>query len=174
MLRVPVVCMLSAIVVSKSLALVRWMWHLIVRWMLHDTRDNQRLTVAIERRANQVTVHPSDELKRYFLGANRFTFAMIRAAAKVFGLHRGHHANGSLIALRLTLGERVEVGEFGGGEEHCGCVWTSSDASAATNTGSRIEGSVRGFLWYKDSVGIRSTARGRADETSCLNDSVKR
>jgi hypothetical protein len=56
--------------------------------MLHDAGDNQRFPMAMPRRANQVAVHPSDELKRYFLGAHRFTLAMIRAAAEEFGSHR--------------------------------------------------------------------------------------
>ena len=112
-LRPLVFCRLSATIVLKSLVLAHWMWRGILRCVLHDSGDNQRLAAATQCRANQVTVHLSDELERYFLWANRFTLAMIRAAAKEFGIHRGHHPDGSLIALGLTLGERIEVGEFG-------------------------------------------------------------
>ena len=112
-LRALVFCRLSATIVLKSLVLAHWMWRGILRCVLHDSGDNQRLAAATQCRANQVTVHLSDELERYFLWANRFTLAMIRAAAKEFGIHRGHHPHGSLIALGLTLGERIEVGEFG-------------------------------------------------------------
>src|SRR5260370_41998724 len=156
------------------LPLVAGLARVLVRWMLHDTGDNQWFTMAMPCGANQVAVHPSDELKRYFLGAHRFTLAMIRAAAEEFGFHRGYHADGSLVALRLTLRKRVEVREFRGGEEHGSCVRTSSDASATADASGRIEGSIRGFLWYQDRIGIRSASRGRADEASRLNDSIKR
>jgi hypothetical protein len=73
--------------------------------MLHDGAENQQFTVAMPRRVNQVTVHLPDELKLYFLGAHRRTFATIRAAAEEFLLDRRHHIRGALIALRLALRE---------------------------------------------------------------------
>jgi hypothetical protein len=81
--------------------------------MFHDGGDDQRFAAAARHCVNQVIVHPADELERYFLWAHRFTLAMVRATAEQLGSHRGHHTDGSLVALRLTLRERVEMSEFG-------------------------------------------------------------
>src|SRR5580704_3813192 len=126
----------------------------LVGWMLHDAGDDQRFTVPMPRCTNQVAVHPSDKLERYFLGAYGFALAMVGAAAEEFGCHRGSQADGSLVALRLTLGKRVEMGELGGGEEHCGSVRTGGDARATADASGRIEGSIRVLLGDEDRICI--------------------
>jgi len=81
---------------------------ILVEWVLHNAEDKQWFPVAAPCRSNQITVHLSDELERYLLGAHRFTLAMIRATAEEFVGHRDHHAESPLV----TLGKRVEVSDF--------------------------------------------------------------
>jgi hypothetical protein len=47
---------------------------------------------------------------------------MVRAATEAFGFHRSDRADRPLVTLGLTLGQRVEVVEFGGGEKHGGRI----------------------------------------------------
>jgi hypothetical protein len=98
---------------------------------------------------------------------------MIRATAEVFVCHRDHHAESPRVALGLTLRKCVEMGDFGGGEKHGGCIRARGDAGSAADARSCIKRNIRSFLWDQDHVGIRSATRGRADEAPCLNDSVK-
>lgn len=71
-----------------------------------QTQDGSslRLVAAVmERCANQVAVHLSDELDGNLLGANRFALAMIGATAEKFVGHGRDHAQRAAIALRLSL-----------------------------------------------------------------------
>jgi len=86
---------------------------MFVEWLLYNAGDNQWLSVAAPYRSHQIAVHLPDELEGYPLGAYRFTFAMIRATAEPFVRHGDHHAEGPLVALGLTLRQRVEVRNFG-------------------------------------------------------------
>src|ERR1700682_5205747 len=61
------------------------------------------IAAMMESCANQVAVHLSDELEWNFLGANRFTLAVIRATAEEFIGHGRYHAERAAIALRWTL-----------------------------------------------------------------------
>ena len=85
---------------------------ILVKWLLHYAGDNQWLPMPMPGGFNQVTVHPSDELEGDLFGAHRFTLAMIGTAAEAFVGHGDHHAESSLIALRLTLRQRIQVGNF--------------------------------------------------------------
>jgi hypothetical protein len=84
-----------------------------VEWLLHNTGDNQWFPVTAPYRSHQIAVHLPDELEGYLLGAYGFTFAMIRATPEAFIRHCDQHAEGPLVALGLTLRQRVEVGNFG-------------------------------------------------------------
>jgi hypothetical protein len=97
----------------------------------------------------------------------------IRATAEKFLCHHDHHAKSPLVALRLALRKRVEVGNFGGGEKHRGCIRAGGDAGATADARSCVKRSIRGFFWNQNRIGIGSAARGRADEAPGLNDSVK-
>ena len=78
-------------------------------WQLHDAWYDQRLSVPVPERSNQIAIHLPDEFQGYLFGTHRLTFAMIGTAPKQFVSHRDHHAKGPLIALRLALRERVQV-----------------------------------------------------------------
>ena len=86
---------------------------ILVKWLLHYAGDNQWFPMPMPGGLNQVTVHPSDELEGDLFGAHRFTLAMIGTTAEAFVGHRNHHAERPLVALGLTLRQRVEVGNFG-------------------------------------------------------------
>jgi hypothetical protein len=58
---------------------------------------------------------------------------MMGAVAESFGLHRNDDAQRARVALRLALGKRVEMCQFGRREEAGGCVWTGSDRFAEVN-----------------------------------------
>jgi hypothetical protein len=146
---------------------------MLVGWLLNNAGDMQGFPVAVPCRTNQVAVHRSDELERYFLGTRRFTLAMIRTTAEVFVCHGDHHAESPLIALRLTLRKRVEVGNFGGREKHGSSIRTGGDTSSAADAGSSIKRRIRGFFLDQDRIRIVSASRGSGDETACLNDPVK-
>src|ERR1700746_212141 len=80
--------------------------YILVRRLLCNARYLQWFAAAAKYRLKQVTVHFANELKD-LLGANRLTLSMIGAAAKVFIHHRDHHTESPLIALGLTLRQRV-------------------------------------------------------------------
>jgi hypothetical protein len=69
--------------------------------------------VAAPYRSHRIAVHLPDELEGDLLGAYGFTFAMIRATPEAFVRHCDHQAESPLIALGLTLRQRIEVGNFG-------------------------------------------------------------
>jgi hypothetical protein len=68
---------------------------------------------------------------------------MICATAEVFVRHCNHHAEGPLVALGLTLWKNVELGNFGGGEKHDGCIRTRGDAGSAADACSRVKSDQR-------------------------------
>ena len=70
---------------------------------MQDGARLRLIAAVMERCANQVAVHFSDELDGNFLGANRFALAMIGATAKEFIGHGRDHAPRAAIALRLSL-----------------------------------------------------------------------
>jgi hypothetical protein len=117
---------------------------ILVGWLLHNAWHNQWFPVAAPYRSKQITVHLSDELKRYFFWAHGFALAMIRATAEVFVRHRDHHAEGPLVALGLTLRKRVEVGNFSGSEKHGGGIRARGDtcttADACSHEGKNLKG----------------------------------
>src|ERR1700741_2584768 len=93
---------------------VRKLLRRVVRgWHLHNTGEDQWLPERVPKRSHQVAVHLPDKFHRYLFGTYGFTFAMIRAASEEFVPHRDHHAEGPLVALRLTLREGVQVSDFG-------------------------------------------------------------
>jgi len=69
-------------------------------------------------RPNEVAVQLADELYRDLFGTYRFAFAMICATAEDLVSHGGYHAECPLVALRLTLRERVQVSDFSRCKEH--------------------------------------------------------
>jgi hypothetical protein len=137
---------------------------ILVGWLLHNAGHNQWFPAAAPCRSNQITIHLSDELKGYLLGAHRFTLAMIRATAKVFVHHRDHHAENPLVALGLTLRKGVEVGNFGGSKKHGGCIRAGCDTGSTADAGSCVKRSIRGFFWDQDRIGVESASGGRADD----------
>src|SRR5208337_3808026 len=111
-------------------------------WHLENAGDDKWLPVPVPEGSDQIAVHLADEFQRYLFGTYRFTFAVIRAAPKEFVSHRGHHAEGPLVALRLTLRERVQVSNFGRGEKHSGGIRTGGDAGSAPDACGGVKGSV--------------------------------
>ena len=69
-------------------------------------------------RSNEIAVQLADELYRDLFGTYRFAFAVIRATAENLASHCGYHAERPLVALRLTLRERVQVSDFSRCKEH--------------------------------------------------------
>ena len=69
-------------------------------------------------RSNEVAVQLADELYRDLFGTYRFAFAVIRATAKELVPHFSYHAECPLVALRLTLRERVQVSNFSRRKKH--------------------------------------------------------
>jgi len=92
------------------------------RRQLHKSGYNEWLSMPVPGRSHQIAVHLPDEFQRYPFGTYGFTFPMVRTAAKQFVSHLGHHAQCSLVALRLTLRKRVQVSYFGRGKKHCRCI----------------------------------------------------
>jgi hypothetical protein len=119
-------------------------------WLLHNAGNIQWFPAAAKYRLNQITVHLANELKRYLLGAHRFTLTMIRTAAEVFIHHCDNHAERPLIALGLTLRKRVKVPNFGRGEEHGRGIRAGSDTGSTADACSRVKRSIRSFLWDQD------------------------
>ena len=95
-------------------ALVRLLVGVLGKRQLNHARNDQWLSVPAPDRSNQIAVHLPNELQRYLFGTHCFTLAVIRAASEEFISHRDRHAEGSLIALRLTLRKGVEVSDLGG------------------------------------------------------------
>src|ERR1700748_2944709 len=126
----------------RAVVLMKMLVRVLNRWQLHNSGDYQRLAVLVAKRPNQIAVHLPDELQWYLFGAYSFTFAVVRAAAKVLITHRNDHAQGPLVALRLDLGKRVKVSYFGRGKKHGGCVRASRDAGSAADACSRVKCSV--------------------------------
>src|SRR5690349_8456907 len=101
---------------------------ILMKWMLHHAGDHQGLSVAVPERSHQITVHLADELEGNLLRTHHGTLTMIRAAAEALVGHRSYHADGPLIALGLTLRQRIEVSKFRGGKKHRAGVGTGGDA----------------------------------------------
>ena len=70
----------------------------------------------MQRRVDQIAVHPADKLDWNLLGTYGLALAMVRAASEKFVGHRFRHVHGSLVALRLSLRKRIEMRNFGGCE----------------------------------------------------------
>src|SRR5262249_16144163 len=85
---------------------------------LHNTGNRKRLPVAVPERSNEVAVQPTDELNRDLFRTYRFAFPVIRTTAEQLVSHRGHHAERSLIPLRLALRKGVQMSEFSRGKKH--------------------------------------------------------
>ena len=154
-------------------AVMRLLVRVLRSWQLHNAGNNQWLPMPMPDCSNQIPIHLPDELEGYLLGTYRFTFAMIRAAAKEFISHGDHHAQGPLVTLRLALRERIQMSYFGRGEKHGGCIRAGRDAGSAANACGCVNGSVCIFFLNQDRIGVRSASGWRADEASRLNDSVK-
>src|SRR5215472_17324436 len=101
---------------------------MLFQWFLHHGGDDQWLAVAAPYRAHQIAVHFTDELQRYLLGADCFTFTMVRATAEPFIGHCDHHAESPLVALGLTLRQRIQMGKLRRSEEHRRCIRARRDA----------------------------------------------
>ena len=124
-------------------------------------------------RSNEVAVQLADELNRDLFGTYRFAFAVIRATAETLVSHCGYHAERPLVALRLTLGERVQVSNFSRGKEHRGCVRASCHAGSAANARSRIERSVGIIFGNETRVRVGSASGWRRNKAPGLNDPIK-
>src|SRR5262249_16631274 len=146
---------------------------MLVEWFLDNAGDHQGLAVAVPDRAQQIAVHLPDELEGDLLGAYGFTFAMIRATAEAFVRHGDHHAERPLIALKLTLQQRIEINQFRRGEQHDGSIRTGGDARSTADARRRVKRRIRRLLGDQDRVSIERATRGRADEATRLNDAVK-
>ncbi len=146
---------------------------IFVECVLPYAGDFQRFPVAVRERPHQIAVHPSDELDGNLLWTNRATLAMIRATAEIFVGHGGYHAERALVALGLTLWQRVEMSNFGGGEKHRGRIRTGGNAGTTADARSRVKRGICRLLCDQNRVGTGRTSRRRSDEAARLYDPVK-
>ena len=83
------------------------------------------------------------------------------------------HCFGALVALWLTLGQTIEVGDFGTSKQTGRTVGTSSDASTTTNALCRIHRRIGNRLWHCNEVAIWCTTRDSGDVPTCFDDPIK-
>src|SRR6266508_1402542 len=90
--------------------------------LLNSSKSNKSAAAAVMRalsasalrqRGSQIlAVHAGDGLDADFLGAHRFAFAFVRAAAEALGVHARHHREDAAVAFDLALRQEAEVGDF--------------------------------------------------------------
>src|SRR5258706_10480954 len=112
-LKLPASCLLRLPVIVMKLFV-----SVLAGWQLHNAGNFKRLPVPVPERSNEVAVQLADELDRDLFGTYRFAFAVIRATAENLVSHCRYHAERPLVALRLTLRERVQVSDFSRCKEH--------------------------------------------------------
>src|SRR5690606_5296817 len=95
----------------------------------------------LDLRLDVVTVHHGDEVDRDRLGTGHLALAVVGARPEVL-LHHLDHALGAGPAFGLALGEQVEVGDLGGGEQVGGAVRAGGHTGAAADAGGGVEGGV--------------------------------
>ena len=87
------------------------------------------------------------------LGTGLVALAVVGARAEE-ALHGLDHGLGALPTLGLALGQHVEVGQLGRGEQLSCRVRTRRHTGTAADTGSRIHGEIRDFLRDRYLVGV--------------------
>src|SRR5690242_16483939 len=115
------------------------------------------VSAALEASGDVIAVHPRDEVDGDLLRADRFAFAIHRAASEVL-LHHFDHPHHAIVALGLSLRQESEVRDFGGSEKLGCAVWTLSDASAAFNAFGGVHGPLLNGLRNQDAVRFRRAA----------------
>src|SRR5437899_8929376 len=95
---------------------------------------------AFEGRHGIVAVHFGDEAEADSLGTNRFARAGDAAVSKAFGIHLGDDVEDAASFLRLALGQKIQMGDFGGDKQHGGGVLADRDTRAAADACSGVHG----------------------------------
>jgi hypothetical protein len=134
---------------------------------------HQDSPLPFDERAEIFAIHTPDEVCTDCLRTHCFAFAMHRAVAKSFVVHRFDHFYHAIPALGLTLWEQGKMRNLRTRKERRRSVGTRSDARAATNARRGIHCPIRVLLGYQNGVGFRSATGGNRDITARLNDSVK-
>jgi len=113
------------------------------------------LDLPLDRRLQEFPPHPRDVLNRDLLGANRFTFPMVRAVPEPFGIHLLDHQQSPPGALRIPLGQPRELTDLRTHEQRCRGIGTGRHTSAANDARRCVDGVVGRFLGHHEGVPIR-------------------
>ena len=65
-----------------------------------------------------LTIQHRDDTRRDISGADGLAGIVVGAVAESLLLHGADHVAGATLALRLTLGQETEMGDFGTDKEH--------------------------------------------------------
>ena len=95
---------------------------------------------------DELAVEAGDVAQRNALGTFSGAGTGVGAVAEAEFVHFGHHCAGATFAFYLALGQEGELAYFGGYEEHRGAVFTSGNASTATDASGGVHGYVGYFL----------------------------
>ena len=120
---------------------------ILMKWVLYHAGGHQGFSVSMPERSYQIAVHPADEFERYLLRTHYRALAMIRAAAEALVRHRGDHAESPLIALGLTLRQRIQMSNLRGREKHRRCIRAGGDAGATADARRGVKRRIRRLLW---------------------------
>src|SRR5258706_13400427 len=120
---------------------------ILMKWLLHHAGDHQGFSVSMPERWYQIAVHPADEFERYLLRTHYRALAMIRATAEALVRHRGHHAESPLVALRLTLRQRIQMSNLRGREKHRAGIGAGGDTRATADARRGVKRRIRRVLW---------------------------
>ena len=127
-----------------------------------------------EFRFKELAVEPCDVRYGYALRALHLAGAGVGAVSESEFVHLGYHGLDSSLGLGTALGEESERTNPRSYEQHGGTVLTGSDASTATYTGSSIHALLSLVVRNEDIVGILGGTGTDGDESTGLEDLVKR
>ena len=129
--------------------------------------------VAAKDLAYPAAVEAGDVLTLDLLGAFGFASIGVGAGAKAQLVHLADHLLHAILCLGLTLGQQVEVADFGADEEHGGGILASCDTGTTAYAGGSIHALVGLMLGNENTVGIGHTTSGGADVATGLDNLVE-